>query len=272
MSAPALPIRLWNIQPVLAVSSIPESTLYWRDPLGFSLSWVWGEPPQFCQVVRDEVGIWLALNPLLAASAEGREVLISVRNIEGLYAQHSQQGAQIVAPLQRMPWGSQEYAVREPNGYRLRFSAPVARTSVSKTLPPSVRIVERAPTILEYTRLAESVGWKGSTEAAVTQTIAASRYALVAEDLTSGSAVGSLFLLPVGASDFYLKDVMVHPDWQGQRIGTTLLHELMRWLNVHAPEGSLVSLHTDEATAPFYKPFGFTPHFGMSQRIRRTDG
>lgn len=268
MSTTTVPIRLKSAAPILAVSDLAFSIQQWREQLGFGLAWIWGEPGEFAAVHRDEAWLQLKHNPAVAARAEGQEVEIWVCNIKGLYAQHQQSGAEILLPLQPMPWGAVEYVVREANGYYLRFKATQVAETVSKTLPPSVRIVERAITLAEYIGLSDAVGWRGRPEVAATYNVTNSVYSLIAEDEANSLAVGCLLLMRSGRADYYLESLIVHPDWQGRHIGTSLMERLMEWLRKNAAPGASVELHTDESKAPFYDHFGFTPHFGMSQRIR----
>ena len=265
--------HFWGVQPVLVVRDLQKSLLCWRD-LGFSVAWVWGEPPQTAQVSRDSVGVLLEHNPGLAAHTEGTSISISVRNIETLYKQHQDglrqsQNAQIITPLGITPMGSREYTVREINGCLLRFSAPPAPVFRAKTLPPSVQIVERAPTVDEYLFLTNSVGWQGISREDAARRIDEACCCLIAQQKDNDTAVGSLFVVPVGTRDFYIKDVMVHPNWQGQRIGAALIQKMLKWVHQNAANTAQISLHTDESIAPFYASLGFTTHFGMSQRIKR---
>jgi len=51
--------------------------------------------------------------------------------------------------------------------------------------------------------------------------------------------------------------VIVHPDWQGRRIGTALMQALMDYLRACGPEDALVGLFTGGDLHAFYAPFGF---------------
>ncbi len=50
---------------------------------------------------------------------------------------------------------------------------------------------------------------------------------------------------------------MVHPDWQGQGIGTVIMAALMGWLERHAAPGSVLGLMAAEGKASFYHRYGF---------------
>jgi len=59
-----------------------------------------------------------------------------------------------------------------------------------------------------------------------------------------------------GVTDAYIQDVMVHPDFQHQGIGTELMKLLLARLE--AEDIYMVSvIYGDEALRPFYERFGF---------------
>ena len=116
------PVHLLTIEPILAVRDVAAATAYWRDVLGFQDVWVWGEPPTHGGANQDGVAVQFSLDPVLAATAEGRAVWFRVRNVTAMHALHQERGAEIVAALEPKPWGVSEYVVRDPDGYRLRFA------------------------------------------------------------------------------------------------------------------------------------------------------
>ena len=61
-----------------------------------------------------------------------------------------------------------------------------------------------------------------------------------------------------GATFAYLKDIMVHPDWQGRGIGTRIVEALLAILRRPGPDGMLVTLFTGQHLAEFYERFGFS--------------
>ncbi|HVS97957.1 MAG TPA: GNAT family N-acetyltransferase, partial [Puia sp.] len=179
-------------------------------------------------------------------------------------------GARIVSEPKTMQWGVREMLVEDPDGHRIRFGHGVGRDRKGKSgkFPPAVRIVPRKPTPGEYRQLMLSVGWTpGEDERLVNDALDAAVHAVVAEDTVSGKTVGCGLILGDGATYYYIKDVMVHPQWQAKRIGTALMEALTAWLDRHAPENALVSLITGRGLAPFYNQFGFQPVFAMKRTV-----
>lgn len=273
------PPAFLHAEPVLAVRNIAETISYWHEVLGFPDKWMWGDPPNHGGVSwHGAAFVQFSLNPKLAAASEGNSIWIRVRDLDALYALHRQKNASIVTPVENRPWGFSEYVVKEVNGYYLTFAAPTTdRDQRSKKMPSVIRIIPRTPTIAEHQQLATSVGWippasEASSQVAHTDLkslLASVVFAVVAEDAKTKQAVGCALLMGDNASFYYVKDVMVHPDWQGQRIGTAMMHALNRWTEANAPNNATVGLFTGEHLASFYRQFGFMQACGMYRQIKR---
>jgi GNAT superfamily N-acetyltransferase/uncharacterized glyoxalase superfamily protein PhnB len=262
-----------HVEPVLAVQDVSATIRYWQDVIGFPAKWTWGEPPNHGGVSWQKVFIQFSQDADLAAASKGNAVWIRAQHLEALYRFHQGTNAEIVAPLENKPWGMAQYTLKEINGYYLHFAGVIAgREKSGATLPSTVRVIARMPTVKESRALASSVGWTPPVDDAMIESmLSAAVFAVVAEDALSGETVGSALLLGDHASFYYVKDVMVHPDWQGKRIGTAMMQELNHWLDKNGANNALVGLFTGEALEPFYQQAGFTKAFGMLRYIRRNE-
>jgi GNAT superfamily N-acetyltransferase len=269
MTDDSAPVDLCRSEAILAVTDVPETVRFYRDQLGFTREWLWGEPPSFGGVSWGKVGIMFCLQPALAAHVEGHQHAFLVRGIDRLHERHRQNAVPVISPLEDKPWGLREYTVRDPNGYHLRFGEPVTpRATVTpvKQLPEGVRLVERLPTAAEYEALIRAVGWAGNTNleaapAALRNTL----YAVVA--VTGDGAVGMARVVGDGATALYVQDVMVLPAYQRQGIGTALMEAVMGYFRRVAPRKSSIGLFTGRNLAGFYGRHGFegpdTSLYGM---------
>jgi GNAT superfamily N-acetyltransferase len=260
---------LMHAEPVLAVHDVIETVKYWHEILGFPEKWTWGDPPDHGGVHwNGAASVQFSLNPGLAEISAGYSVWIRVKHLESLYALH-QKNAKVVSPLQNRPWGMAEYTVQEINGYYITFSAPV--TERTKTVQPhagSTRIVLRKPSLSEFKSLSHSVNWEAASDAILEMQWQAAILTVVAEDTATGKAIGCAFLCGDDTSFYYVKDVIVHPDWQGRGIGTSIMKELTSWLEKHAKAHATVGLFTGEHLVSFYKQFGFMQACGMYRSIK----
>lgn len=122
----------WCVTPVLSCADVQATLDWYRDVLGFELSWTWDNDDGVvgdAGMHRGGAGINFMLNAELAARIAGSEVMVFLSGIDALHREHTAKGAEIVSPLTDCPWGLREYTVRDPNGYLLRFAEPVEAVS-----------------------------------------------------------------------------------------------------------------------------------------------
>ncbi len=68
--------------------------------------------------------------------------------------------------------------------------------------------------------------------------------------------------------DYYIKDVVVRPEYQGRGIGRMLIDELMKYINDNGVRGTeiFVELCAMPDKIPFYEKFGFSAN--EAQRLK----
>ena len=68
--------------------------------------------------------------------------------------------------------------------------------------------------------------------------------------------------------DYYIKDVIVRPEYQKKGIGRLLIHEILQFINDHGVDGTdiFVELCAMPDKIPFYEKFGFSAN--EAQRLR----
>jgi GNAT superfamily N-acetyltransferase len=264
---------LSHVEPILPVDNVVETVNYWHHVLGFADKWTWGDPPNHGGVAWQGAFVQFSQDSKLAAASKGNAIFIRVRNLPLLYQFHQNKNAEIVEPLENKPWGMSGYTVREINGYYVVFAGALIskREKSENRPPPQVNIISRIPTPKEYMKLVFGVGWdKYVTYSMLDKVLSAPVYSVVAEE-ASGDVIGCALLLSDRATFYYVKDVMVLPDWQCKGVGTMLMREITRWLENNAAESAFIGLFTGEQLAPFYKQFDFKPAFGMLKQIHRNE-
>jgi len=252
------PVELCRSEAILAVADVVAAVRFYRDRLGFTGEWLWGEPPTFGGVSWGKVAVMFCLQSDLAARVEGHQHYFFVTGIDRLHERHRDSGVPVISPLEAKPWGLREYTVRDPNGYHLRFGEPITTraTAAAKELPQRVQLVERLPTVEEYETLVRAVGWAGAMNleaalAALQNTL----YAVMAVE--GGQAVGMARLVGDGATACYVQDVMVLPAYQRKGIGTALMAAVMSYFRRETPRKSSIGLFTGRNLAGFYERHGF---------------
>lgn len=260
-----------HAEPVLAVADVAKTVNYYHEVLGFPDKWMWGEPVNYGGVQWNGTAfLQFSLNPEWAKHMHGESVWLRTKELELLYALHQKNKAEIVVSLVKRPWGFAEYTIQDINGYYITFAEPFSERKKSSQFPLNVYVHEGSPTVDQARKLAQLVNWEPSANAAIEMQLKTAVYSVIAEDLESHEIIGCAFLLGDNKTCYYVKDVIVHPQWQGKKIGRAMMQKIMDWLETNGAEDATVGLFTGEHLAPFYRQFGFTQACGMYRTVKRS--
>ena len=115
--------------PVIATADLRATLEYYERVLGFTTSFVFGEPPVYAGLERDGVRVYVTLDPALAAMLKSAnlhpDIFLWVRGIDQVYQDHQARGAHIVEPVSDRAWDARQYVIEDPNGYRLKIAEPL---------------------------------------------------------------------------------------------------------------------------------------------------
>ena len=128
----------------LFVSDIKASCDFFTQKLGFSIVFVYGEPPFYAQVKRDRglLNLKHMDAPVIDPALRDRESLLSARH----GARHAR-GDQAALPgvpgrrrhlppdAEKEPWGAKTFIVNDPDGILLLFAGPAERDSARRREP-----------------------------------------------------------------------------------------------------------------------------------------
>jgi GNAT superfamily N-acetyltransferase len=118
------------------------------------------------------------------------------------------------------------------------------------------RLIERVATPAEYRAICTAVGWETvinfeAAEAALPN----SWYGVVVE--CEGQVVGMGRVVGDAAIFYYLQDIAVMPEHQGQGVGRRIVEQLVGHIEAVAPEKAFVGVFAAAGTEPFYEGYGF---------------
>jgi GNAT superfamily N-acetyltransferase len=258
-----------HVEPALAVRDVKQTIEYWHDVLGFPNKWYWDDPPTFGAISWQSVHIQFYKDPGQAEKSKGNYLWVRLQRLDNLYSLHKKNKADIISEPKLQPWGMRDYTVRDINDYRITFSEQASdRPASGSTLPGNITIIQRKPTPVEYRKLVTAVNWTAYVnDENVPGMIDAARLGIVAIDTLKNEVIATALLLSDNLSFYYIKDVMVHPDWQGKKVGTAVMNSLGNWIDKNGTPNALVGLFTGEKLDGFYKQFGFTNMYGMQRRV-----
>ena len=120
----------------LFVSDIKASCDFFTQKLGFTIVFVYGEPPFYAQVKRDRglLNLKHMDAPVIDPALRDRESLLSAdmgldteEEIKQLYLEYQAAGVTFAQTLRREPWGAKTFIVKDPDGNLLLFAGPAER-------------------------------------------------------------------------------------------------------------------------------------------------
>jgi uncharacterized glyoxalase superfamily protein PhnB len=119
--------RITSSAPVLLVRDVIAAADYYRDALGFTSRHVYGEPPDFCIVHRDDHHLMLAKVDANSIKPHGHirpgmsSAYFWVDDADALHAQLQAAGTRIDHALGTKPYGVREFGIRDIDGHDIRF-------------------------------------------------------------------------------------------------------------------------------------------------------
>jgi uncharacterized glyoxalase superfamily protein PhnB len=124
---------LTAVEPQLFVADVRRSCEFYTTKLGFSVEFVYGDPPFYGQVVRDAARLNLRLvgEPVFAGDVRTREALLAAtvtlattREIKQLFLEFQASGVSFRQTLKKEPWGARTFSVEDPDENVILFAGP----------------------------------------------------------------------------------------------------------------------------------------------------
>lgn len=106
---------------VFVVSDITASLAYYRDVLGFEVTFEYGQPPTYACLCRDEVGLHLLAASRTKRLAGHGGLCIFVRDVDGLHAEVSARGARLLNRPEDRDYGMRDFDIVDADGNQLTF-------------------------------------------------------------------------------------------------------------------------------------------------------
>lgn len=122
-------------EPQLFVADIKASCDFFTQKLGFSIGFVYGEPPFYAQVKRDGARLNLRCvdRQVVDPALRDRENLLSAAltvdtadAIKALFLEYQAAGIAFHQTLKKEPWGAKTFIVKDPDGNLLLFAGPAS--------------------------------------------------------------------------------------------------------------------------------------------------
>jgi uncharacterized glyoxalase superfamily protein PhnB len=124
-----------SIEAQLFVANIKSSCDFYTNKLGFAVEFIYGDPPYYGQVVRDDarLNLRLVFEPVFVADVRKREHLLSAsitvataNEIKQLFLSYQAAGVSFHQALKKEPWGARTFVVSDPDENLILFAGPAA--------------------------------------------------------------------------------------------------------------------------------------------------
>lgn len=108
---------------ILHVKDMPAALAYYRDKLGFAVTFSWEDQPRYVCLCLGDCAIYLISYVPPACPSH---VCIFCKGIDALYAQLTARGVDVVEPIGDRDYGMRDFAVIDPDGHRLVFGQGIS--------------------------------------------------------------------------------------------------------------------------------------------------
>jgi catechol 2,3-dioxygenase-like lactoylglutathione lyase family enzyme len=113
--------------------SIEARDAFFTSKLGFDIAFVYGDPPFYAQVHRDDARLNLRMvrEPVFVGDVREREHLLSAsitvasaNEIKQLFLEFETSDVRFAQTLKQEPWGARTFIVSDPDGNLVLFAGP----------------------------------------------------------------------------------------------------------------------------------------------------
>jgi len=106
---------------VFVVADVTASLAYYRDVLGFEVTFEYGQPPSYACLCRDEVGLHLLAAAVTKRMPGHGGICIFVRDVDQIYAELSRRGARLLNRPEDRDYRMRDFDVVDADGNQLTF-------------------------------------------------------------------------------------------------------------------------------------------------------
>ena len=106
---------------VFVVSNVGTSVEHYRDVLGFTVTFQYGNPTFYVCLCRDEVGLHLLAAHETKRLPGNGGICVFVTDVDAVHAELVARGANVIKPPQNYDYGMRDFDVVDLDGNQLTF-------------------------------------------------------------------------------------------------------------------------------------------------------
>ncbi len=116
--------KLIEVTATLRADDVAALAAWYRDALGFKIAMLWGEPPTYGRVRRDEVELGIGA---LGAQFGPASVYAIVSEVDTLYAEFRSRNVAVSREPSNAEYRMRDFEVMDPEGNRICFGEAIER-------------------------------------------------------------------------------------------------------------------------------------------------
>ena len=114
---------------IFVVNDLAKSAEHYRDVLGFTVTFQYGDPTFYVCMRRDEVALHLVAAPKTKRLPGNAALYVFVRDVDAVHAELAARGAVVIKPPQNYDYGMRDFDVADLDGNHLTFGMGSAPSS-----------------------------------------------------------------------------------------------------------------------------------------------
>jgi uncharacterized glyoxalase superfamily protein PhnB len=124
------PRHFFGVLPVFLVDDVVQTVEYYRDVMGFEVDFLYGTPPTYASVSRNDAIFNFTLsnppgrrnNVASAGMGNGVDAYMVVSDVDDVYEELRENGANVVVPIASQEYGMREFHIEDLNSYRIAIA------------------------------------------------------------------------------------------------------------------------------------------------------
>ena len=113
---------------VFPVKDVRKTADFYRDELGFEITFEWGDPIRYAVTNREE-SVFLHFSKMdsdFTPPADHTMLYVFVDDVDAIYKEFESKNVDISNPIGDREYGMRDFDVRDPNGFILSFAKHIS--------------------------------------------------------------------------------------------------------------------------------------------------
>ena len=106
---------------IFPVTDPVSSAQFYRDKLGFDITFEWGDPVDYVVLNREEAVAVHLSKAAQSSATESTSLYVFVHNVDSLHEEFVSKGVEIYTPIDTRDYGMRDFDVKDPDGYIICF-------------------------------------------------------------------------------------------------------------------------------------------------------